>query len=262
MEVLSIRLLRTCALVAASFSFAACAAGTQPRAGVVSTSRMGVVKGPGVVAPGVLQVEAGYLQAERGERIRRVYGETLLRVGLGYETELRATLPSYLRTTTPTASPEGAGDAALVLKHRLRTPAGWRPGLAVTLGTTLPTGAEAVSTGKAQPEAGAAAEWRLRQGVALVAAASHRHAILAGDRFGQNTVGAAARADVGRSVTGQVEYVRILSTRAGAADVDQLRATAALRLTPDLQLDGWAGRATQDGFPGEAQLGFGFTRRW
>jgi hypothetical protein len=262
MKVLSCRPLRTAALLAASLSLAACAAGAQPRAGALVTSRMGVVKGPGVVAPGVLQVEAGYLQAERGERIRRVYGETLLRVGLGYETELRATVPSYLRTVAPAAETEGAGDAALVLKHRLRTPAGWRPGLAVTLGTTLPTGAEAVSAGKAQPEAGASAEWRVRQGVALVAAAAHRHAVLAGDRFGQNTLGAAARADLGRSVTGQLEYVRILSTRAGATDVDQLRATAALRVTRDLQLDGWAGRAMQDGFPAEAQFGFGLTRRW
>jgi hypothetical protein len=262
MKVRSVRPLRIATLVAVSLTLAACATGGQPRAGVVNTSRMGVVRGPGVVAPGVLQLEAGYLQAERGERIRRVYGETLLRVGLGYETELRATLPSYLRTTSPAARPEGIGDAGLVLKHRLRTPAGWRPGLAVTLGSTLPTGADAVGAGAAQPEAGAAAEWRVPGNVALVAAAGHRYAVLQGDRFGLNTLGAAARADLGRSVTGQLEYVRILSTRAGAADIGQLRGAAALRVTRDLQLDGWAGRATQDGFPAEAQFGFGVTHRW
>jgi hypothetical protein len=183
-------------------------------------------------------------------------------VGLGYETELRATVPSYLRTSAPTAAAEGAGDAALVLKHRLRTPAGWRPGLALTLGSTLPTGAEAVGAGAAQPEAGASAEWRLPGRVALVALASHRHAVLAGDRFGQNTLGVAGRADLASSVTGQLEYVRVASTRAGATDLGQLRATAALRVTRDLQLDGWAGRATQDGFPAEAQFGFGITHRW
>ncbi len=262
MKVPSARSLRMGALVAASLTLAACATGGQPRAGVVSTSRMGVIKGPGVVAPGVLQVEAGYLQAERGERIRRVYGETLLRAGLGYDTELRATLPSYLRTTSPAASPEGAGDAALALKHRVRAPAGWRPGLALTLGSTLPMGAEAVSAGAAQPEAIASAEWRLPRSTALVVLAGHRHAVLAGDRFGQNTLGAAARADFGRSVTGQLEYARISATRAGATDVGQLRGTLALRLTRDLQLDGWAGRATQDGVPAEAQFGFGLTRRW
>lgn len=59
-----------------------------------------------------------------------------------------------------------------------------------------------------------------------------------------------------------MEYARISATRAGGADVGQLRGTLALRLTRDLQLDGWAGRATQDGVPAEAQFGVGFTRRW
>jgi len=86
--------------------------------------------------------------------------------------------------------------------------------------------------------------------------------VLSGDRFGQSTVGIASRADVASNVTTQLEYVRISSTRAGARDVGQLRATAALRLTRDLQLDGWAGRATQDGVPAEAQFGLGITRRW
>jgi hypothetical protein len=262
MNVPSARSLRIGMLAAASLALVACATGGEPRAGVVNTSRMGVVKGPGVVAPGVLQVEAGYSQAERGERIRRAYGETLLRAGLGHDTELRATLPAYLRTTSPTGSPEGASDAALALKHRVRAPAGWRPGLALTLGTTLPTGAEAVGAGAAQPEAIASAEWRLPHATAVVVLAGHRHAVLAGDRFGQNTLGAAARTDFGRSVTGQLEYARISATRAGAADVGQLRGTLALRLTRDLQLDGWAGRATQDGAPAEAQFGVGFTRRW
>jgi hypothetical protein len=48
--------------------------------------------------------------------------------------------------------------------------------------------------------------------------------------------------------------------RVGLGYETELRATAALRVTRDLQLDGWAWRATQDGFPAEAQ--FGFTRRW
>jgi hypothetical protein len=262
MKVLSRRSLRTGALVAASLSLAACASAAHPRAGTVSTSRMGVVKGPGVVAPGVVQVEAGYSHAERDGRIRRAYGETLLRAGLGHDTELRATLPSYLRMVTPTARPEGMGDAALAVKHRLLPPAGWRPGLAITVGTTLPTGADAVGAGAAQPEGSVSAEWRLPARLALVALAAHRDAVLAGDRFGQNTLGVAGRAELSRRMGAQLEYARISSTRVGAADVGQVRATGALHLTPNLQLDGWLGRATQDGVPAETQLGFGITRRW
>jgi|GEM_PF-3516796 len=251
---------RITTLLAASLSLAACA--TTPRPAAVATSRMGVVKGPGVVAAGVLQAEAGYAHAERDGRTRDIFGETLLRVGLGHETELRATFPSYLRTETPTAETEGLGDAALALKHRFRQPAGWMPGLALTVGSTLPTGKDAFSAGQVQPEAIGAAEWRLPHQVALVGTAGHREAIAAGDRFGQNTLGAAARADLSRIVTTQLEYTRVLSTRAGATDAGQLRATAAFRVTRDLQLDGWAGRVTQSGAPAETLFGLGFTRRW
>ncbi|HEX6370430.1 MAG TPA: transporter [Longimicrobium sp.] len=253
--------MRTATAVAAALSLAACATAA-PRAGVVATSRMGVVKGPGVVSAGVLQVEAGYSQARRDERSRRVFGETLLRVGVGRGTELRATFPSYLRTVTPGAAAGGASDAALALKHRFRQPGGWMPGLSLTVGSTLPTGADAFGAGRAQPEAAAAAEWRLPHRLALVGIAAHREAVLAGDRFGQNTLGVAARAELPASAAVQLEYSRVASTRAGATDVGQARATAALRLTRDLQLDGWAGRVAQAGTPAETQFGFGFTRRW
>ena len=255
------RSMRTAAAVAAALSLAACATGA-PRAGTVSTSRMGVVKGPGVVAAGVLQVEAGYSRARRDERRRRVFGETLLRVGLGGDTELRATFPSYLRTATPGATAQGASDAALALKHRFRQTAGWMPGISLTVGSTLPTGADVFSAGSAQPEAAAAAEWRLPHRLALVGIAAHRQAVLADDRFGQNTLGAAVRAELPASTAVQLEYSRVASTRAGARDVGQARATAALRLTRNVQLDGWAGRVTQAGAPAETQLGFGITRRW
>jgi hypothetical protein len=98
--------------------------------------------------------------------------------------------------------------------------------------------------------------------VAVVGIAGHRHAVLASDRFGQNTLGAAARADLSQPVTAQVEYTHVSATRAGATDVGQVRASVALRLTRDLQLDGWAGRATQSGVPAETLFGVGFTRRW
>ncbi len=252
---------RAAALLALSLSLAACATGG-PRQGVVATSRMGAVKGPGVVARGVVQLEAGYSEGRRDGRTRRGVGEPLLRVGLGRSTELRATFPSYLRTVTPSATAEGAGDASLAVKHRFRPPAGWLPGVSVTLGSTLPTGADAVGAGAAQPEGSLAAEWRAAPRLAVVGTAGWRHAVAAGDRFGQTTLGAAGRADLTSAITAQVEGTLVSATRAGVRDVSALRATAAMRLTPDLQLDGWVGRATQPGAPGETLFGVGFTRRW
>lgn len=223
---------------------------------------MGVVKSPGVVARGVLQIEAGYMHAHRDARTRQVFGETLVRGGIGGDTELRAIIPSYLHTVTSTSTVEGAGDAGVALKHRFRQAAGWMPGVSVTLSTTLPVGADGVGAGAAQPEGSLSAEWRLPRQVALVGTAGHREAVQSGDRFGQNTLGAAARADLTKAVNGQLEYSRVSSTREGAVSAGQVRATAAVRVSRDLQLDGWVGRITQPGAHAESEFGLGFTRRW
>ena len=139
--------------------------------------------------------------------------------------------------------------------------AGWFPSLAVTAVSTVPTGKEGVSAGGWQPEAGLSAEWKLPHGLRAIGMGSWRDAVAAGDRYGQTTLVAAGRTNIGRSAAAQLEYARLTSTRAGATDVNQLRATGALRLTPNLQLDGWAGRATTAG-KHEYLMGLGLARRW
>ena len=209
----------------------------------------------------MVQLEAGYSRARLDQRTRHAFGETLVRVGVGPRTELRAGLSPYLRTVTPAATVQGIGDASVGVKHRLRDAAGWAPAVALTVGTTLPTGARGVGAGAAQPEGALAAEWKLPHGLRALGMASYRNAIAAGDRYGLTTVAAGGRANLGSSAAAQVEYARVASTRAGAADVHHLRVGGALRLTPDLQLDGWAGRATSAGTH-ETLLGIGFACRW
>jgi hypothetical protein len=209
----------------------------------------------------MVQLEAGYSRARQDQRTRHAIGETLVRVGLGPRTEVRASLSSYLRTVTPAATVEGMGDASLGVKHRLRDADGWIPSLALTVASTLPTGKDGFSAGALQPEAGMSAEWKLPRGLRAIGMASWRDAVAAGDRFGQTTLVAAGRASIGKAAAAQVEYGRFTTTRAGAANAGQLRATGALRLTPNLQLDGWAGRATTAG-KHEYLFGLGFARRW
>jgi hypothetical protein len=238
---------------------AACA--TTPRPTPIATSRLGIVKTPGTVARGVVQLEAGYSRGLQDGRTRQTFGETLLRVGMGPRTEARIGLSSYQWTKTPAATVEGRGDASLVIKHRLRDGAGVLPGVAVTLGSTVPTGVSRVGAGAFQPEGSLLAEWTLPAGFRALGMASHRHAVAAGDRFGQTTLAAAARRSLATAVVAQLDYAYGTSTRAGVADVHQLRAGAALRLTPSLQLDAWAGRATAAGVH-EHLFGVGFARRW
>jgi hypothetical protein len=234
---------------------------TVPRPTPISTSRLGIVKPTGTVARGVVQLEAGYSQGHQGDRTRRTFGETLLRVGMGPRTEARIGLSSYQRTETPAATVEGRGDASLVLKHRLRDAAGVLPAVAVTAGSTVPTGGSRMGAGAFQPEAGLFTEWALPAGFKALAMASHRSAVAADDRFGQTTLAAAARTALWTSAAAQLDYARVSSTRVGAPDVHQLRAGAALRVTPSLQLDAWAARATAAGAH-EHLFGLGFARRW
>jgi len=249
------------AVAALPLLLAAACATARPAAAPIATSRLGIAKATGTVARGVVQLEAGYSRGHQDGRTRQTFGETMLRVGLGPRTEARIGLSSYQRTATPSSRVEGRGDASLAVKHRVRDAAGLLPAIAVTLGSTVPTGASQVGAGAFQPEAGLFTEWKLPAGFRALAMASYRDAVAAGGRFGQTTVAAGARRSLSTAVAAQLEYARATSTRAGAADVGQLRAGAALRLTPSLQLDAWAGRATAAGVH-EHLFGLGFAHRW
>lgn len=227
----------------------------------VATSRPGVVRPTGIVPAGHAQLEVGYTRAEQATRTRHLFGETLLRVGVAPRTEVRAGWASYQRTVTGAATVEGAGDLSLSVKHRLNDPRPWIPAVAVTAGTTLPTGEEAVSAGEAQPEGVLGAEWVLPGNFRVLASAAHRSAVAGDDRFGSTTVGAAGRVPLGQRAVGQLEYTHAMSTRAGAVVVGQVRAGAALRLTHDVQLDAYAARAAAAGRH-EYLFGVGLTSRW
>ncbi|HEX6037025.1 transporter [Longimicrobium sp.] len=247
------------ALCAPVLLTSACA--TVHPAAPVGTSRPGVVRPTGIVPAGHTQLEVGYTHAEQDGRARDLVGETLLRVGVAPRTEVRAGWASYQRTTLNGATTEGAGDLSVSFKHRFNDPRAWLPAVALTAGSTLPTGADVVSAGEAQPEAALATEWVLPYSLRILGLASHRSAVAAGDRFGSTTLGAAGRMPIGGRVTGQVEYTHATSTRVGAADVGQVRAGAALRLTHEVQLDAYAGRADAAG-KHEYLVGVGLTSRW
>lgn len=234
---------------------------TAPLAAPAATSRPGIARPAGTVASGHLQMEAGYSRAHQDGRTRHLIGETLLRLGVGPRTELRAGWASYQRTITDADTVEGAGDASVSIKHRFTSAAGWMPAVAVIAGTTLPTGADRVSAGEAQPEGAVSAEWALPRGFRALGFVSHRNAIAADDRFGSTTAALAGRVPLGRRAFGQLEYARTMATREGAVDVDQLRAGAALRLTHDVLLDAFAGRSDAGGND-EYVFGIGITSRW
>ena len=239
---------------------AACAPVT-PRPGVITTTRLGMAKATGTLAAGVVQLEAGHSRSSQTGRTRQVFGEAVLRVGMGPRTELRAGIPSVVRTVTDEAVVSGFGDASLFVKHRLWDVTGFRPALAVSAGSTLPTGADAVGAGAAQPEAALSAEWRLPERLRLIGMGSHRSAVAAGDRSGVSTLAAGLRGEVLPGTLAQFDYGITHSTREGAADAYQVRLGAAARVGPNFQLDAWGGHTDAAG-RGEWQVGLGLSRRW
>ncbi|HEX8831236.1 MAG TPA: hypothetical protein VF705_08735, partial [Longimicrobium sp.] len=179
----------------------------------------------------------------------------------GRETELRLGIPSYQRTVTPALTTAGVADASVALKHRLRTARGLLPALAATAGATLPTGEKEVSSGAVQPEAALAAEWTLAPKLRGAAFLAHRSSVLQDDRFGVTTAALAGRVDLGRGALFQLDAARAHSTRAGGTGTTRGRATFALRITNDLQLDAWGERASTSG-AAEHLVGLGLARRW
>ncbi|HEX8360603.1 MAG TPA: transporter [Longimicrobium sp.] len=247
------------ALVLVALSSAGAAAQTTPPP--IFSSRVGIAKPTGIVAPGRLQAEAGYSRSHTGARTRHLFGETTLRLGLGHETELRLGIPSYQRTVTPALTTAGVADAALALKHRLRIARGLLPALAVTAGATLPTGEKEVSSGAFQPEAALAAEWTVAPKLRGAAFLAHRSSVLRDDRFGVTTAALAGRVELGRGALFHLDAAQAHSTRAGGTGTTRARATFALRLTNGLQLDSWGERASTSG-DAEHLAGLGLARRW
>src|SRR5215213_8117184 len=186
--------LATLALIAAGCATAT--AGAPTTSPPIATSRLGMAKGTGTVPTGMVQLEAGYSRARLDQRTRHAIGESLIRVGLGPRTEARASLSSYMRTVTPTGTVQGMGDASFSLKHRLRDSDGWIPSVAVTAGSTLPTGKDGIGAGAFQPEAGTSLEWKLPHGLRAIGMASWRDAIASGDRYGVTTLVAAGRTNI------------------------------------------------------------------
>jgi hypothetical protein len=227
----------------------------------IATSRLGLTKAPGVVAASVVQLEAGYSHSELGGRTRHTVGETLVRIGLGKQLELRAGVPSFLRTTTQADTVSGMGDGLIAVRQRFTDAAGWRPMLALQTGATVPIGADGVTAGEVQPELAGYALWRLPEAFQLLTMGVHRHAVAAGDRYGQSTISAGLRRELMRGLNAQVDYGVVHSTRTGARDAHQVRGAAAVRLGKDLQLDGYIGRSTAGG-QHETLLGLGFSTRW
>lgn len=216
-----------------------------------------------VVAGGV-QAEAGYTFSRVDGVETQSLGELLLRVGLASRVELRLGVNSYLIEKRLGAEEEGFEDAFLGTKVELveaplaGTPL--RPGVAVLVGTTLPTGHESFGGEEMNPEAKLAVAWSLGERFALGSNFNVASLYEDGERYGQVSGSAALGISLTERLGAFVEFFGFSRRSPDGSAVHFLDGGVTLLTGEDLQLDARAGLGLDD----EATdyfLGVGFAWR-
>lgn len=130
--------------------------------GELVTDRPDRTESAAVVAPGYVQVETGVLLTRDeggGAEVEGVEGPgTLVRIGLGGRTELRLGWGGWVREEVDGAGPrggtitvDGAADAEVGAKVRLRNEAGRLPEAALLVGVSVPVGDEELTSDRYDP---------------------------------------------------------------------------------------------------------------
>jgi Putative MetA-pathway of phenol degradation len=127
----------------------------------IDTDRPDLTDGTATVARGHVQFESGYTVVKSRYGLTTItVPELFARIGLSSQFELRIgeTFQSVDVTGQPTGS-SGWDDLQLGTKIRLAPQRGNRPSFSMELFTSLPTGADGISAGRALPGGAILAEW-------------------------------------------------------------------------------------------------------
>lgn len=210
------------------------------------------------VVPGRIQLEGGWTFEDAGAVESHALGEVLLRIGILPRTELRVGLNSFVTVDGPAGDPSGLEDASIGAKIELVDGRGARPGTAILLGTTIPTGDGDVADEEWQPEAILALAWDLSGRVGLGANVGWTYAGTDDDRFHEGKGSLALGIGLNDRVGVFVEGFGFVSEEDDPAFAD---AGLTVLFGDDFQLDGRVGAGLND----EASdwfVGLGATRRW
>lgn len=191
-------------------------------------------------------------------------GEATLRSALTPTLELRVTAPSYLALRSEGLNADGLGDAALGAKLVLREGSSdanaAAPALSLLVGSSLPTGADALGAGRGLLSGALLADWTLAPRLGLNVNVSWAQAASAG-----------GTADTWAGVLGlsvahderHGSFVQMFSVRgvSGTWDAPYLIGGLTFLARPTMQLDIHGGARTSS--PGSAHyLGMGISRRF
>jgi hypothetical protein len=211
----------------------------------IEPDRPDFTNGPGLVAPGHLQIETGYTFTRTGAEKASSLGEILLRYAVDDRWEARLGLNSYdwIDTGVPGERRiSGFEDPFVEVKIRLNDAAAEHrshgvPALGLLLQTTVPVGARALTADVWQPAATLALGWELSDTWSLDGNLGYAYAADGDRRFGQTFASLSAGVSINDRLGGFLEGYVLSRESADGSATHYVDAGLSWLLSNDLALD-------------------------
>lgn len=253
----------------------------------IDAERPGFTNGTGTVAPGHVQLEAGYLftRSSDGTREHRLGDSTLLRIPTSATTEVRLGLPTHFFTHIPqmavsaSAVPSptngssggsdnthGWGDSSLSAKWRfLDAPDDAphkRPSFALIAQTTLPTGEPAYRETHLQPSLALESNYDVSDAWSVQADFVYARPADSGQQFTQYSGGLNVQHNFTETTAVFLETYRIAPTGFSAPNGNYLDGGITHVLGKNTQLDFNLGTGISSAIKNDRFVGVGVAHRW
>jgi hypothetical protein len=229
------------------------------------TDRPDFTESAETVPRGGIQLEFGYTYGKDGDVESHSLGELLLRAALGGRAELRLGLNSWAWQDDPGQSNDGLENVFLGAKFMLLEapdePGSPRPGMALLVGTGIPTGSDQIGEKHLEPGARLALAWDLNGRAGLSTNIGYAWISQQGEGIGELSGSLALGYGLTDSVGCYIEYYQFVYTEAGSNDPGYVNGGLTWLTTDNFQLDWRAGyQVTGEG--SEFFTGIGGSWRW
>lgn len=228
------------------------------------TDRPDFTESASAVAPGHVQLEAGYTFTRSDDDTNEhSLGEALLRIGIARRIEGRVGASSTW-VEQPGDDRSGMDDPSIGVKIVLTEGAGqpsWHPAVAILAATTLPVGADEVTEDAWQPGITGAFAWDLSDRLGLGANVGYTYGSEDDMRFDQGSASMALGIGITQRTGAYVEAFTIFPSGDDIGDDVTLNGGITFLVNNSFQLDARVGAGLTDDAP-DVFFGFGVARRW
>jgi hypothetical protein len=215
----------------------------------IFTDRPTFSLGPGTIAKGHVQIETGYTFSfeDAHPNVRtHIFPETLLRIGLVENLELRVEWPN-LTYVDNGSNVDGFRDLGVGFKVQVFQQQGFRPRLSFAGRLSIPTGDDAFSSDHLDPELRTILTYALNERVGLFGNINIGGPSSQGKRFVQVSSSLGLSAALRDHITGFVEYFGFYPRDVAKGSANFIQTGLIYRLTYNLQLDARIGAGLTHG---------------